>query len=188
MNLSTNSKARPSSSFRDCLIIKENWLPLSEIIWDCRMLSKNVWYCLNHCNLTEKEKEIRLHFLSRHEIAVPLSVNILGWVKMPGLSKNIWKWKQSKIKIYKKRWFFKLKQKFSGRLRFEVKVGEKNLHKHQAFKFKFKFPENHDVHDYGLGIQENNRNKWYKSNRLKGWKNMEIFQVESIISKTLQTD
>ena len=142
MNLSTNSKARPSSSFRDCLIIKENWLPLSEIIWDCRMLSKNVWYCLNHCNLTEKEKEIRLHFLSRHEIAVPLSVNKLGWVKMPGLRKNIWKWKQSKIKIYKKRWFFKLKQKFSGRLRFEVKVGEKNLHKHQGFKFKF--PENHD--------------------------------------------
>ena len=58
--------------------------------------------------MTEKEKEIRLHFLSRHEIAVPLSVNILGWVKMPGLSKNIWKWKQSKIKIYKKRWFFKV--------------------------------------------------------------------------------
>ena len=36
-------------------------------------------------------------------------------------------------------------QKLFGRLRFEVKVGEKNLHQHQAFKFKF--PENHEKYE-----------------------------------------
>lgn len=87
-----------------------DWPPLSEIIWDCRMLSKDVWYCLNHCNLTEKEKEIRLHFLSRHEIAVLLSVNILCWVKCLDWAK-LWKWKQSKNQNIQKKMIFQTNAK-----------------------------------------------------------------------------
>ena len=45
-------------------------------------------------------------------------------------------------------------QKLFGRLRFEVKVGEKNLHQHQAFKFKF--PENHEKYEGRSKTQQAN--------------------------------